>query len=82
MLEAGLAAMKQQAYGLYRVVCFRWIEETPLGKTLRYLGLDKGAYYRRCGYAIDFLYLHINGYYGKLDPFLSKIRQKATKCID
>jgi len=46
---------------LRRCVHARWINRTPLKKTLRDLGLTKDEYYKRCNWAVDGIYYHING---------------------
>lgn len=55
------AAIKDMPTSLKKCLYHRWVKPEPLGETLRKLKLTSpSSYYRRCDWAIDYIYCHIN----------------------
>jgi hypothetical protein len=73
MLMQGLSSMRLEADLLYNCCKARWIDKDSFNFTLRRLGLSKDEYYRRCDWAIDYLYYKINGYDSDRKRLLSRL---------
>lgn len=60
---------------LKKCVYARWVDPQPLGETLRNLNLTKDVYYKRCSWAIDGIYYHVNGEFANIQDLYNKIRK-------
>lgn len=74
ILTQALTAMHWEAGILYSCCRARWIDRDGFTFTLRRLRLTKDQYYKRCDWAIDYLYYKINGIELKKQRLLLKLR--------
>lgn len=69
------AAVRDLPPVLYVCLKYRWIDELPLGETLKRTGIPKSTYYRRCDKAVDFIYYHVNGEAAGIKALLEKLSE-------
>lgn len=73
ILAQGLKSMRWEAEILHSCCRARWIDKDGFMFTLRRLGLSKDQYYKRCDWAIDYLYYHVNGFDADRRGLLAKL---------
>jgi hypothetical protein len=61
MIKSALAAMRRERYDLYKVTYLRWLNDESLPDCLRFSGLTKSSFYRRCNAAVIYVYKQVNG---------------------
>ena len=76
MLSAALRSMWKEAGILYFCCVARWIRPQPLGKTLKTAGILKDKYYRRCEWAVDYIYFHVNHMDDKRIRLVTRLRRR------
>lgn len=68
-------ALKKLPPLLLACVTYRWLRPIRRKEALERLGVSKDVYYRRCNWAIDYLYAEVNGLAVNRQALLEAIRQ-------
>ena len=73
------AAIKELPSVLKNVIIARYIKRMPLKETLKLLGIPKDKYYKRCDWAIDYIYYSVNSNTNGKSALLLKINKSMYK---